>query len=656
MRRGETWSVQPVGFEAPVEEGAKQLADYLGRLAPVEARALPAVGAVSPGNEARIVVGTSVSLADAGLGVLPKPSELDDALAIIPKRGRLFLVGSNARSALYAAYRLLEELGVVFLRPGPGGEVIPRSRTLALPARVIREKASYRHRGICIEGSPRLEHVLGVLDWMAKKKMNTFQLQFRHAGVFWRRGYNQSSEVDALARRQGLSDADCIALDDRVIARCKELGMVVHRVGHGWTAATLGYDGVDWNEPPSHALPQELRPWVAEVGGRRDFHRNEPSNTELCYSNPEAREAFLRNVLDYAKQHPEVDALHVWLSDAVNNKCECAGCRKFSPTDWYMQIVNELGRRFKQEGIRSRLVFLGYFELIWPPEKVRLAADNAIFMYAPMGRCYWHALDDAKCGESHDLRRPALNDFQHLGGNKTASALARLWRAADPADTFLFDYHGWAAMWRDGLGMDLGETMAKDMKAMEGLGLNGLVSCQCIRAFYPHPYMASAMADKMWDRRTNASSHRRKIMSAAFGKHASEVEDYLSRLVNMVRVGPTHRHGTVFGEPVKHREELGEIAEIADMARRRFGVLAERERDEVVRLSLELMSLHAEQTGRIAGAYLAGLASDRRLVARMRAEYGKRLPEVLDQFSLWVDPKLAEPVWEALAAAEKLAR
>jgi len=40
----------------------------------------------------------------------------------------------------------------------------------------------------------------------------------------------------------------------------------------------------------------------------------------------------------------------------------------------------------------------------------------------------------------------------------------------------------------------------------------------------------------------------------------------------------------------------------------------------------------------------------------MRAEYGKRLPEVLDQFSPWVDPKLAEPVWEALAAAEKLAR
>ena len=29
----------------------------------------------------------------------------------------------------------------------------------------------------------------------------------------------------------------------------------------------------------------------------------------------------------HAAEHPEVDALHIWLADGANNSCECAGCR-----------------------------------------------------------------------------------------------------------------------------------------------------------------------------------------------------------------------------------------------------------------------------------------------------------------------------------------
>jgi hypothetical protein len=39
----------------------------------------------------------------------------------------------------------------------------------------------------------------------------------------------------------------------------------------------------------------------------------------------------------------------------------------------------------------------------------------------------------------------------------------------------------------------------------------------------------------------------------------------------------------------------------------------------------------------------------------MRSDYEQRLPEVLGTFSPWVDPKLGEPVHEALWAAERLA-
>jgi hypothetical protein len=656
MRKSSSLLIQPVGFEYAVEHAANELVKYLTQLAPVTVGALPVLGALPPDSAAHIVLGTATSLAGAGLGALPKANELDDALAIIPSKGKLYLAGSNGRSVLFAAYRLLEELGVVFLRPGPGGEVVPRKASLSLPRRAIREAASYRHRGICIEGSPRMEHTLDVLDWMAKKKMNTFQLQFRHAGVFWRRGYNHSPEMDAFTRSKRLSDEDCIILDDRVIARCKELGMVVHRVGHGWTAATLGYEGVDWNETPSGPVPARMRPWLAQVGGKREFFRNEPTNTELCYSNPEAREAFMQTVMTYARRHPEVDALHVWLSDATNNKCECALCRKQTPTDWYMHIINELGRRLKAEGMKMRLVLLGYFELIWPPEKIMLTADNSIFMYAPMGRCYRHHIADEKCGETQDLSRPPLNAFRRLGGNKTVAALAKMWKRENPPDTFLFDYHMWAPVWSDALGMDLGDVMAQDMKDMKELGLNGMVSCQCIRAFYPHPYMPAAMADIMWNRETPPKRLRRAIMLAAFGRHAAEVESYLADLVKTTRVGQTYRHQTIFNAPAEHRATVSAVAGMAGKALKRFSALAKAEREAVVRTSLELMALHAEQTNRIANAYLAGLKGDKKALAKMRAAYEERLPEVLGKFSPWVDPKLGEPVMNALWAAQQLTR
>ena len=655
MRKREDVIIQPIGFDAPIEVAVRELRGYLGRVGAASVKAERPVGAMPPDSRAGIVLGTTGSLSGLGLGRLPEASVLDDAFAIIPKRERLWLVGSNPRSVLFAAYRLLEELGVVFLRPGPGGEIVPSRARLPLPTRAIREAASYRHRGICIEGSPRMEHVLDTLDWMAKKKMNCFQIQFRHGGAFWRRGYVKSPETDEATREKGLSVDDYLAIDERVVARMKELGMMLHKVGHGWTANTLGYPGMSWRERPDHPLHREKESWPALVNGRSDFFRGEPTNTELCYSNPEVRCAFIDEVLLYARQHSEVDFLHVWLSDATNNKCECPDCRRKTSTDWYMLLVNELDRRVKEEGLRSKIVFLAYQELIWPPEIETSIPDDVVLMYAPMGRCYRHPFTDPECGDLSGVKPPQLNEFRALRGNRAPAELSRQWKKLDPPDTFLFDYYGWGAMWRDGFGMDIGASMPRDMRDLKELGLNGHVSCQCIRAYYPLPLWPNAMADYLWGTRQSAPAYRKSLMSSAFGKQAEAVEKYFAALVAAFPA-PDHFDYTaiVAGDPATHRAAFARIEKLAAKAIERFAAAARREREAAVKLSLELVALHAEHAGIIANSYLAGIAGDRKRVANLRSAYENRLPQFLARYSLWIDPMIADPVLQALGEAERL--
>jgi len=647
--------IQPLGFEAPVTRAAAELAKYLPKLAKVRATALPPRAVLPEIAKPTIVLGTSEHMGGFGLGALPAMHPLDDAIALIPRGGVLYLSGSNPRSVLFAAYRLLEELGAVFLRPGPDGEVLPKAASLALPTRAVREQASYRHRGVSIQGSPRLEHVLDLLDWMAKKKMNSFELMFRHSGVFWRDGYS-SPEMDAASRGERLSDADCLALDDRVIERVQECGMVLHRIGHGWTTAAAGYVGYDWETLT--ALPEGIRqPWLAKIGGKRDLFHGVAINTELCYSNPEVRAALVEEAVVYARQHSEVDVLLVWMSDTKNNKCECAECRKKTPSDWYAIAINEIAARLKAEHLPTRVNFLAYQDLLWPPAETKFAADNVVFMYAPIWRCFRHPLADPKCDQDHALTsdRPALNRCDLPSTNRIYADVARAWQQMGIRDSFLFDYHLWRVVWEDGMGQDIGAVMAQDVKDLRSFGLDGFISCQAMRSFYPLPYLPNAMADMLWDRERPTRPHRKAIMAAGFGVHADEAEEYFGKLVRLFRVAGPYEHRTVLDDCTPAaREKLSEIAAVATQAQRRFRVLAKSETG-VVRRSLRLLAIHAEQVRTIAQARLAGLDGNAKAVEAMRAAYEKRLPMILRESHPWIDPLIAEPVRGVLREAFRLA-
>jgi hypothetical protein len=162
----------------------RELAGYLGKLTGTRP-AVRAAGRVNaqPGT-AWLSICDDLSAPPTGAFT---PAAWDDGYAIWAKDGALYIAGRNARSALFGVYAFLETQGVRFVRPGPAGEVIPAIADVTLPSTPIVEIAHYRHRGVCIEGATSLEHALGMVDWCAKRRMNTVFLQFIHSRYF----YNQ---------------------------------------------------------------------------------------------------------------------------------------------------------------------------------------------------------------------------------------------------------------------------------------------------------------------------------------------------------------------------------------------------------------------------------------------------------------------------------
>jgi hypothetical protein len=468
-------------------------------------------------------------------------NQLDDEILVTQRKGNCLVTGSNPRSVLFAAYDLLEELGARWVAPGHLGEVLPSSDCHGLFDIEANEKASYRHRGVCIEGAPSLEHALGMIDWMAKHKMNTFFLQFKTSIYFWSnyylREYNPThgnpEEVDELRS---------LELDGEVIEAAKLRGFVLHRVGHGWTAESLGFKGLGWwradREPDD-----ETRELLALVKGTRGFFGDVPINTELCYSNPVAFKGIVDEIVHYAEEHPEVDALHFWLSDATNNFCECESCRRSSPTDWYAKLLEAVRREIAGKGLGTRVVFLCYTNTLTPPREEEFEdEDGLIYMFAPISRCYVHPLADPSCAGAGRSGGWPLNRVKAPRTNSEFVEIRRAWREAFSGDSFIFDYYLWAPYLRDMNPLGFARLIAADIRSYEELDLNGLVSCQALRAFYPAGLQMSVMASVLWDREADSERIISDQLSACFGDESGMVEEYLEALDEVLSPSETEPH------------------------------------------------------------------------------------------------------------------
>ena len=454
------------------------------------------------------------------------PDAAGDAFTIAIDGDGGFIAGANGRSVLIGVYRYLHELGFRWLRPGSDGEVIPSLRSPFQHVHLT-ETASYGHRGVCIEGAVSYDNVRDMVDWLPKLGFNAYFIQFRDSYNFFQRWYEH--EGNPHLPRQPFSVERARDMTGRLRAEIKKRGLDLHMVGHGWTCEPFGIPGSGWfqHEGP---VPEEARPYLAEIAGERELWDGIALNTNLCYGNPETRRIIVQSIVDYARTNADVDILHFWLADGTNNHCECPLCVDHRPADLYVRMLNEVDAALGQAGVDTRIVFLVYVDLLWPPERERIAnPERFLLMFAPITRSYSTAF--AAGASDVDALPPFVrNELEFPSDPGMNSAFLKSWERSFKGDGFDFDYHLMWDHYKDPGQMAASRVLHEDIRRLGDLGLNGLVSCQVQRVFFPTALNMVVMGRTLWNADLSFEAIVGDHLNAAFGEHGAAVGAFLTRV------------------------------------------------------------------------------------------------------------------------------
>ena len=460
---------------------------------------------------------------DFGLDISDaKIPALDDIIYIKTTEKGGIIAGTNYGALLIAVYRYLRECGCRWLFPGVDGEHIPLLENL--PPVDYRHLADHRYRGQCNEGSEFQSNMLEAIDFTPKIGLNTFMLEFDIPTYYYDQYYNHVHNT--FREPEPVTRETILQWKRQCEVEIEKRGLHFHDMGHGWTCLPFGLDGS--LRGVQENIPEDTLMLLAEVNGKRGVFCR-PSDTNICMSNPKARRVVANYVADYAETQNNVDFLHIWLADNINNHCECSECRKKTPSDWYVMLLNDIDAELERRGLDTHLVFIVYTETFGAPVEEKLNNTKRFTMlYAPIFRLYTETY-----GETPDVAstKPfSLNKNTPPEGMSECLGYLSRWQEHWKGDCFCYEYHFWMQQYIDQSGMYLGKLLYDDIHALHSRGLSGIIEDGSQRSFFPTGFAFFVYAEALYDKSRSFDELVEDYFSHAFGDKWREVVGYLERV------------------------------------------------------------------------------------------------------------------------------
>ena len=383
----------------------------------------------------------------------------EDAFAVHVDDAYAVLTGLGDRAPLYAAYALLEGLGVRFFAPAFPAyeghhEYVPRSRSLAVPAWRLADRPAWTmRRQYAEEGYSHNGATLPpLLDWMAKKRLNTFVHPTDYLGI----GVTVYDEVrDVLVREAG------------------RRGIRIESGGHG-------YDTF---------LPPEDYPQFYESGGPLfDIY------------NPEALDAYVARVVAFLAERPEITVFDCWPPDVWQFQKPILD-RYGTPSNAESVVVNALAAAVREQLPGVRVERIAYASTLQPPDPEYATDPDVVVDFAPYARTYAGPLDD-----------PAIP------ANVRHAEALRAWRESYRGTLSMYEYYR-RYRWRS-LPVHPLATIAGDAAFTARTGANG-VGMYCEPAdWITYEHVQNLVAALAWDPALDAGGHLADYLRTRFGAAA----------------------------------------------------------------------------------------------------------------------------------------
>jgi hypothetical protein len=265
------------------------------------------------------------------------------------------------------------------------------------------------------------------------------------------------------------------------------------------------------------------------VNNKRDFWGNVALNTNLCYSNPIVRRKIVDYFTDFAEKNSQIDCIHFYLADGTNNHCECEACQKYLPSDFYVMMLNEIDAELTRRGLDTKVAFLMYVDLLWPPETQRFNNPRRFVMvFAPITRSYSSSYSAAP----FDGTLPAYQR-NHLTFPKNVTenlAYLREWQKLFQGDSLAFEYHFWKDHWNDPGYYEVAKILLEDIKKLKDIGVNGMLGNQTTRIYLPTGFPMYLMGQALFDSGVDFDETAEYYFEKAFGNDGKRCLAYMAEL------------------------------------------------------------------------------------------------------------------------------